>query len=504
MLVSRLSRPLAALIVAIAALSGAGGFHAAVGHAPERLRSALAQTAPALRCADLKSGSTQLDVPIGAGGEPLAVGRVLSVNDGTLAVLVIVAKVGPGGAAATVDFSASLKVNAVILRSGSDAEPVAYDPPARNAAGLTAKSGAGIDALSFCYRVAIPAPPALSSPQPTLAAGETRTSVATETPQPTIGASPGVQSAPTEAPVAFDLSGMQTAGAAAAGSLATASAVSGQAALAVATADADSATVRAAATSYAAAANATIDAIGTTQAAATAELAGLRASATADAERYAATAAAQAGALGQEQVARSAAQTEAAVASATIEALQTSLAAPTATPAADQLLRFSASTDAEFSAFTLPEKGWRVGGGLVADGSGLRDWVLLPAVPNLSANYAVEVEVSIDAKGECPRNFGIGVRGSERGFVAAGVEWACDEAGKIWADQKVLTIAPAALQPGWRLFRIEVSGARVRLLVDGVPIAEADGGATAAGSQIAVWSSGVPLTIRAVRVIQLP
>jgi hypothetical protein len=163
---------------------------------------------------------------------------------------------------------------------------------------------------------------------------------------------------------------------------------------------------------------------------------------------------------------------------------------------------FSASTDQEFGQLTLPA-GWRIDNGLVADGSAEQAWVLLPAIPGLGADQAMEAVIQVGDGEKCPGNFGLALRGTQDGFVAGGLEWACDESAKIWAGQSVLAQGSApSLAKGTHLIRIEARGATVRFLIDGTVVLDATT-SQIAGGQLGLWSSGVPLRVESLRVVNL-
>jgi len=210
-------------------------------------------------------------------------------------------------------------------------------------------------------------------------------------------------------------------------------------------------------------------------------------------------------ALAESRAETSAVQATASAQASQLAQLQATVSAPTMTPttAPQGQLVFSAATDDAFAQFALPAAGWRVGGGLVADGSGAQDWALLPAIPGLSGNQAIEAEIQLGDGGVCPRNFGLAVRGSDNGFVAGGAEWACDQAVKLWAGQSQLAQGTVeSLGSGWHLLRLEARGSDVRLLIDGTLALESTT-TQIAGAQLAIWSGGVPLTVRTVRVFDL-
>jgi hypothetical protein len=411
---------LLSIILAATALFVSGPWHAPASTAIQRAKTVFAATDAPATCAAIDKSWIQIDVPLTSSNGAPAVGRVFSLSDGAIAVLVIVDSLTSDGAVASADFSASVKVSAAIITSASGNDLIRFDPPVRSRSGLAASDGAAINSIAFCYRIAIPAPPAPSKPNAT----------PTQSPPPM---------SPT--PVEFDLGAVQTANAEAATSVAHSQA---------------------------------------TAAAAQTALAESKAAAT----DLQATAAAQASQIAQ-YVATVSAPT------------------PTATAAPQGTLLFSADSDETFAQLTLPAAGWRIDHGLIADGSGAQDWVALPAIPGLGADQAIEAEVKFGNGGSCPRNFGLALRGADTGFVAGGVEWACDQAVKLWSGQSVIAQGDVgALGSDWHLVRLEVNGENVRMFIDGALSLDAMT-TQSAGGQLAIWSSGVPLTVRSLRVFNL-
>ena len=386
----------------------------------QRARTVFAAAAGPARCAEIDKSWIQIDVPLASTTTAPEVGRAFSLSDGAIAVLVIVGGLTSDGAVASADFSASVKVSAAIVKSVAGVTVVKFDPAERAKSGLAGAEGAAIESISFCYRIAVPAPPEPNRPDTT----------------PT-------QSAPVQSPtpIEFDLGVVQTASAGAATGVAHAQATASAAQTALAASQAETGALQA-------------------------------------------TAAAQASQIAQ---------------------LQATVSAPTATPTLSPqgTLVFSAGSDDAFSQFALPSAGWRVDGGLVADGSGARAWASLPAIPGLSKDQAIEAEIQLGDGGACPRNFGLALRGSDNGFVAGGAEWACAQAIKLWGGQSQLAQGQIdSLGSGWHLFRLETRGSDVRLFIDGSLALESTT-TQSAGGQLAIWSSGVPLKVRAVRVYDL-
>lgn len=467
-------------------------------------------------CHDANPAWSEVAVDLRAAAPPIAPGRVFRLSDGTIAVLVVVTAANGDGRATTFDFSASLRVAAVIVRAGSDGAYVPFVPPVRNGSGLSAPQQASIDAISFCYRIQVPNPPppgatpALSSPTP-----ETLPTTAAETPPATA----------TPTPESFDIGAVQTARALAtdaAGARASAAAVATVAAAGEATRNAEAtaaeATIAALATAQAkqnasaaaqatsAAATATAEAVGraAVQATASAEIAAAQATAatlaTADAAR-------------QTELAESrAAQTQAA---ATIAALQSTAEAPSptpistptpaSTPTPTESLLYGVPGTEGFAAWSVPP-GWTVSAGeLVADGSKFQGYAQ-PAHAVDRNDYAVEAEIKIDEQPACAANFGIVVRGSETGYYAGGVEWVCNAgaSARLWALNTLLGQQPVSVDQGWHTYRVAVNGDHLTYSIDGTVVLEATDSRYATGGQVALWSNGVKLEVRTFRVLVKP
>lgn len=438
------------IIALIVAAAGAWlALPALAAHSPRTLVAAipLLQTADPDSCRAANRSWSQLDVDLREAGE-LQPGQVLSFNDSTLATILVVSGVD-GGLATSVDFAASVRISGIVLRSGDVFDVRTFDPPVRNGSNLKGPEGGAIDSLSFCYRVNIPAPPEPAQPTP---ADET---AATE--QPTEPAVTEEAIEPTATTLTLDTSGMETAEAARVALEATATA----------------------------------------------------AAAAAEQQRveFEATAAAQATVIASREA-------ELAEAQATIDALQATIAAPTATappaptptPTATVVVFDGTGSDALGSAAGEVD-GWASADGVVTtDGSSGRNWVVVPVPQGLTSDYAVEVDLRVIGGDVCPRNFGIGIRGSENGFYAGGVEWACDPMVMLWAGGQ--TLAKRDIPDGIDLtatthtVRVEAVGNRVVVAIDNVVVIDETNDQFTSGNLVAVWSDGVGLEIGAVRIIE--
>jgi hypothetical protein len=431
-------------------------------------------------------------------------GRVFRLSDGTIAVLVVVTAANADGRATAFDFSASLRVAAVIVHAGADGALIPFDPPMRNGSGLSAPDQGGIDGIAFCYRIQVPNPPPPGATAiPTTPPVEKTRTATSETPSATV----------TPTPETFEIGAVQTESAratAAAAAQATAETVATQAAAGEATREAESAaaeaTIAALATSRAAqdataAAQATAAADSATAEAA--ERAAIQATASAEVAAAQGSAAALAttdAARQTELAAAHAAQTEAA---ATIAALQSTAAAPSPTPA--ETLLYGVPQTEGFDAWPATP-GWSVSNGdLISDGSPFQGY----AQPTRTVdrdNYAVEAEIRIVEAPACAANFGIVARGSESGFYAGGDEWICGNGSsdRIWALDRLLAQKDRPIDLGWHTYRLDVNGSHITFSIDGTVVLEATDSTYPAGGQVAIWSNGVKLDVRAFRILVKP
>src|SRR5262249_3296976 len=106
----------------------------------------------------------------------------------------------------------------------------------------------------------------------------------------------------------------------------------------------------------------------------------------------------------------------------------------------------------------------------------------------------------------CSANFGIVVRGSESGFYAGGVEWSCHtgSSARLWALDRLLAQQDRPTDLGWHTYRLEVDGDHITYSIDGAVVLEAPDTRVRAGGQVAIWSNGVKLDVRAFRVLVKP
>ncbi|MCC6791617.1 MAG: hypothetical protein IT336_08035, partial [Thermomicrobiales bacterium] len=107
----------------------------------------------------------------------------------------------------------------------------------------------------------------------------------------------------------------------------------------------------------------------------------------------------------------------------------------------------------------------------------------------------------------CPRNFGVGLRMSEAGYQAGGIEWACAPEAILWSGGAPLSKSSLPdgldLNDGWHTMRVAVIGDRITIAFDGVEVASEEISAPSDGRLIAIWSDNVALEIRAVTVAEV-
>jgi hypothetical protein len=160
-------------------------------------------------------------------------------------------------------------------------------------------------------------------------------------------------------------------------------------------------------------------------------------------------------------------------------------------------------------------------GALVNDGRGVdtAPWISAPALPKVDGAYAIEVEIRVlgTARGYCEQNFGIVAIAVDGGtYFGAGLLFACDEEAPLvritdatdWTDgynrDRTLASRHRALEAGWHTFRLEIRSDRVRLLIDGELVLEAERvpsrGSASSGDKVGMWSQGVQLAVRRVSI----
>ena len=148
-------------------------------------------------------------------------------------------------------------------------------------------------------------------------------------------------------------------------------------------------------------------------------------------------------------------------------------------------------------------------------------WLDLAKVPN--STYAIEAEIRVTGvlKTVCDQSFGLVGGSSDLGKVfGAGLIFPCDSGQPqarltdvtVWQDgyNADAALNEAAYDPGdaWHTYRFEVRGDRLRLLVDGVAVADGSPqvapGWDTSTQEAGIWSQGVGLEVRRLAVIPLP
>ena len=197
--------------------------------------------------------------------------------------------------------------------------------------------------------------------------------------------------------------------------------------------------------------------------------------------------------------------------------------APTATPATSTTY-YLAEAGAGLERWGGPN--WSLDDGrLVNDGAAVetQQWLSAPEPALVEGGYAVEAEIEIAgvASGFCEQNFGVvAVSADGRAYFGGGLLYYCDGGDPVaritdvtnWTDgynrDPVLSSARFDPGPGWHTFRLEVEPGHVRLLIDGEVVLEADdpssGEADPRAVEIGLWSQGVELSVRRVKVEPLP
>lgn len=451
-----------------------------------------------IQCRDIDPAWNEIAVDFSS-LTPLAPGRAIRQSDGTVAALLVITAVNERGEVTTFDYSASVRISAVIIQAAGSASVIEIDPPSRSGTGLRTSETQAISSISLCYRIAVPPPPRAGTPAP----------------QPSPERSPtptrprGTQTPTTET---YEVSAVETAKALAAeatAARATAATLLTTVAQQDATLEAERrsssataialATVNAAATEAAAAQATTL---ANAHASATAEAVD-RATAEARAEQASATAASLLTTATMASAALATAHAEQTTVAATVAALMTEVAAPTATPTPPPAI-YEATSGREFSTWPSLPEGWSVDGPVLSyDGRRFTAYAEPPVHPAGIADHAVEIEFRVLEQPECGTNFGVVIRGSDAGYYAGGLEWNCDPAIHIWTPQQSLGQQPIDLSAGWHTLRVEAIGPQISVTLDGKVILQREDFSQPAGGQVAIWSDGVPLEIRAFREIGL-
>jgi hypothetical protein len=163
---------------------------------------------------------------------------------------------------------------------------------------------------------------------------------------------------------------------------------------------------------------------------------------------------------------------------------------------------YSTGETGDFSAWTVSE-GWSAEFGLHAAGDGDGGWALPPVTVTGTTDYAVEIDFVLLESDQCPRNFGVAIRGSDAGYYAAGIDWDCDQMAVLWAGQERLESLPLALDQSLHVLRVEAIGDRITYSIDGQVVSEVTDTRHPAGGEIGIWANGVAISITAFRIYDM-
>jgi hypothetical protein len=110
----------------------------------------------------------------------------------------------------------------------------------------------------------------------------------------------------------------------------------------------------------------------------------------------------------------------------------------------------------------------------------------------------------------------VAISADGQNYLGAGLLFTCDGEAPLvritdvtnWVDgynrDRELSSSRLELAPGWHTFRLEITAARVRLLIDGEVVLEVEGPAAQGGgptiAEIGLWSQGVQVAVRRVAV----
>lgn len=120
-----------------------------------------------------------------------------------------------------------------------------------------------------------------------------------------------------------------------------------------------------------------------------------------------------------------------------------------------------------------------------------------------TSDYAVEIDFVLLEADQCPRNFGVAIRGSDAGYYAAGIDWDCDQMAVLWAGQDRLESLPLSLDQSLHVLRVEAIGDRIRYSIDGRLLIDVTDTTHPTGGEIGIWANGVAISITAFRVFDL-
>ena len=72
---------------------------------------------------------------------------------------------------------------------------------------------------------------------------------------------------------------------------------------------------------------------------------------------------------------------------------------------------------------------------------------------------------------------------------------------RLWRHDRLLAEQPWVLDQAWHTYRVSVDGDQITLALDGAVVVEGTDPGGPMGPQLALWSNGVPLEVRAFRLL---
>jgi 3-keto-disaccharide hydrolase len=183
---------------------------------------------------------------------------------------------------------------------------------------------------------------------------------------------------------------------------------------------------------------------------------------------------------------------------------------PTATPTPGPEVLYQADWSNGMNGWAASPSWKTVDGMLITDGGSGNTAAIAPYRPGEIANYAVEVELKL-IRGN-GLTYGIFVRGDDSGegyWVGyEGVRQNLGSGATIWSDDyfpyaKFVQNAPFEPKSDWQIYRVEVKGTTIKLLVDGATILEVQDNRYISGGKIGLWSQEYQLNIRNFKITKL-
>jgi hypothetical protein len=159
---------------------------------------------------------------------------------------------------------------------------------------------------------------------------------------------------------------------------------------------------------------------------------------------------------------------------------------------------------------------WKyVGGMMVNDGSSSygKGWISAPCQPK-TPDYAVEAEIQLIPPDSCRyvgQEFGLAARADERGGILGG--FSCYNDGLVIAstdnpfsftsERDRIDAEDFTLDDEWHVYRLEVRGNRIRLLMDGAPILEGTDNRRLDSGKIGMFGNDLQINVRSFRFTEL-